>query len=124
MGHRIITRAIPPKKLMIPEKIEFWKYNVSYRHPRFEFYKLACFSHKKSQLSLPGNRQYNKRTKRVNIPRMRSRREKKRKVLEGPIVNVSPIRKRISPSASRAESKKNNTPRNNNATPYNMFKGY
>mmetsp|Transcript_4452 Transcript_4452/g.9673 ORF Transcript_4452/g.9673 Transcript_4452/m.9673 type:complete len:113 (-) Transcript_4452:65-403(-) len=51
------------------------------------------------------------------IPRMRSRREKKRRVLDGPIVNVSPIRNRTSPSANRAGSKKNSTPKKRHATP-------
>jgi hypothetical protein len=52
------------------------------------------------------------------LPRIRSGLVKKRRVLDGPIVNVSPIRKRTSPSASRAESKKNITPKNSNATPF------
>ena len=67
IGHRIMTRAMPPKK--------------------------------------------------ATMPRIRSLREKKRTVLENPIVNVNPIRKSKSPKASNAESKKKMIPKNRNTTP-------
>jgi len=62
--------------------------------------------------------------KKLMIPRIRSIRVKNRKVLDGPIVIVSPIRKRTSPSASRAESKKNITPKNSNVTPFVDYNYY
>jgi hypothetical protein len=51
------------------------------------------------------------------MPRIRSFRQKKRTVLENPIVNVNPIRKSKSPKANKAESKKKITPKNRKTTP-------
>jgi len=51
------------------------------------------------------------------IPCIRSGREKNRSVLDTPIVNVKPVRKRISPSASMAESNKKRQPRKRKTQP-------
>lgn len=67
MGHRIMTREIPPKKAIMPRILSFL--------------------------------------------------EKKRIVLENPIVIVNPMRKSKSPKASNAESKKKMTPKTRKTTP-------
>jgi hypothetical protein len=55
--------------------------------------------------------------KKAAIPRALSFLVKNRTVLETPIVIVNPERKRISPNASKAESKRNITPRARNKQP-------
>mmetsp|Transcript_33237 Transcript_33237/g.38477 ORF Transcript_33237/g.38477 Transcript_33237/m.38477 type:complete len:87 (+) Transcript_33237:392-652(+) len=57
--------------------------------------------------------------KNATIPRMRSFREKKRIVREGPMVKVRPVKKSTSPKANNAESKNNSTPRIRNMQPKN-----
>ena len=57
------------------------------------------------------------RTHSLRYHRHRQRWNYRRRSTALPIVNVSPIRKRISPSANRAGSNKNSTPKNSNATP-------
>ena len=58
--------------------------------------------------------------KKASIPRNRSFREKKRIVRETPMVNVNPVKNRISPSARRVESKKKSTPRKRKVNPRNI----
>lgn len=62
--------------------------------------------------------------KKATMPRIRSFREKKRTVLENPMVNVNPIRKSKSPKANKAESKKKMTPKNRKTTPFMIIIPY
>ena len=90
---------IPPKKLMIPVK-----QNQNEKVVR-------------TQMLSSVNTAKSSRKSRDYVPRIRSVLEKNRKVLDGPIVIVSPIRKRISPSARRAGSNKKRHPKKSNAIP-------
>lgn len=107
MGHRIITNKTPPKKLMMPTRI-------SDRDEQRE--KDDKERNCQLQYAIPS---INQQTKSImNSPRIRSRREKKRTVRDGPIVKVKPNRNRISPNANMAESNMNNIPRNSSVIPY------
>jgi hypothetical protein len=57
--------------------------------------------------------------KKATMPFMRSGREKKRNVRDTPMVKVRPVKKRMSPSASMAESNMKMHPRNKNTQPRN-----
>ncbi len=54
------------------------------------------------------------------MPRIRSGRLKKRTVREVPMVKVRPVRKSMSPRASRVESKRKSMPRNKKVKPRNI----